>query len=105
MVQKVEPGQRRVTDIYFAVRAAGNRARFFYRVVGVLQNGFRLGQKSFSRVRQLERFRAAFKKLKTDFVFEVADLPAQARLRNVQLQRGARNIFRLGDGDEITEVA
>jgi hypothetical protein len=43
--------------------------------------------------------------LKADFVFEVADLPADARLRNVQLQRRARDIFRLGNGDKITEMA
>ena len=103
--QNLHRQRRRVADVDFALRSADGRARFFHRVFRALQNGARLGQKSFSRSGQLERFRAALKKLKTDFVFEVADLPAQARLRDVQLQRGARNIFLLGDGDEITEVA
>ena len=74
-------------------------------VLGVQQNGAGFGEKDFSGFRQPQGFGAAFKQLKTDFVFEIADLPAQARLRDVQLQRGTRNILLLGDGDEITEVA
>ena len=88
----------------FALRPANGRARFFHRVFSSLQHRTRFGQKSFSRSSQLERFRAAFKKLKTDFVFEVVDLPAQAGLRDVQLQRGARNIFIFGHGDKIAEM-
>jgi hypothetical protein len=40
-----------------------------------------------------------------DFIFEVVDLPAQGRLRDVQLRRGARDIFRFSHGDKVTEMA
>jgi hypothetical protein len=42
---------------------------------------------------------------KTDFVFEVVDLAADARLRHVKFRRGARNILLFGQGDEVTEMA
>jgi hypothetical protein len=54
---------------------------------------------------QPDGFCAAFKKLKLDFIFEVPDLAADAWLRDMEFQRGPRNIFFLGDGDEVAEMA
>ena len=45
------------------------------------------------------------KQIETDLLFEIADLPADARLRHVQLQRRARDIFLLGHGHEVAEMA
>ena len=103
--QNLHRERRRVADVKLAPFLAVDVARFVHRRFHALQNFARLRQKNFSRVRELERFRAAFKKRKTDFIFEVADLSAQARLRDVQLQRGAGDIFLPGHGDEITEMA
>jgi hypothetical protein len=50
-------------------------------------------------------FRAALKQGKADLVFEVADLAADARLRDVQLERGAGDVFLPGHGDKVTEMA
>jgi hypothetical protein len=80
-------------------------AGFIHRRVGVQQHFARRRQKNFSRRREPHGFGAAFEQLKTDFVFEVADLAAQARLRNVQLERGAGDIFLLGHSNEVTEMA
>jgi hypothetical protein len=41
---------------------------------------------------------------KSNFVFEIAHLFAQRRLRDVQLYRGARHVFLLAHGDEVTQV-
>ena len=38
-------------------------------------------------------------------LLEVADLPADPRLRNVQLQRGAREVLGFSHGHEVTEMA
>src|SRR6185312_4138597 len=43
-------------------------------------------------------------KLETDFILQVTDLAADARLRNVQLERRARDVFRLGHGHEVSQV-
>ena len=70
----------------------------------MLKNDARLGQKDFSRPGQPDGFRAALKKLKPKLIFEVVNLAADARLRDMELQRGTRNIFFLGDGDEVAEM-
>ena len=48
---------------------------------------------------------ATLEQLETDFVLQIANLPADARLRDVQLERGAGNVFLPGHGDEITKMA
>jgi hypothetical protein len=54
---------------------------------------------------EAHRFAAPFKQKKTDFVLEVVDLAADARLRDVKFRRGARNILLFRHGDEVTEMA
>src|SRR5689334_18654308 len=52
------------------------------------------------------RLGPAFKQGDTDFLFQVTDLPAQGGLRDVQLlRRRSGDVFHLGDGDEVTQVA
>jgi len=45
-----------------------------------------------------------FEQGKSDFVFEIAYLLAQRRLRDVQLQSGARHVLLLAHSDEVTQV-
>jgi hypothetical protein len=54
---------------------------------------------------QLDAVHAAAHQLNADLVFEIADLPAQRRLRGVQpLLRRQRQAALLGDRDEIAKV-
>ena len=99
-------GQRRcITHIDLIARSAGNGPGFVHSVESVLKNRARLGQKDLSRLGQPDRFCAAFKKLKPDLIFEVVNLTADARLRDMELQRCPGNIFLLGNGDKVAEMA
>ncbi len=88
----------------FALHSTHGGAGFFNRFIRPLQNRLRFGQKDFSRRRQPHGLGAAFQKREADFIFEVVDLPAQGRLRDVQFRRGARDIFRFSHGDEVTKM-
>ena len=72
-----------------AIGTAGDGAGIFHGVIGPLQHRARFLQKFSSCIGQFQRLGAAFKELHADFVFEVVDLPADTRLRDVQLQRCA----------------
>ena len=54
--------------------------------------------------RQLDLVRGAPEELDADELLERADLPAQRRLRQVQLLGGAPEVELLGDGDERAQV-
>ena len=43
--------------------------------------------------------------MSAEFIFEVTNLPAQRRLRNVQPRGGPCHILFLGDGHEVTKVS
>jgi hypothetical protein len=103
--QNLHRQRRRIADMDFTLCATHGGTGFFNGFIRTLQHGLRLGQKNFSRRRQPHGLRAAFQKLETDFIFKVMDLSAQGRLRDVQLRRGARNIFSFSHGDEVTEMA
>jgi hypothetical protein len=49
-------------------------------------------------------FRAVVEKRNAQFIFEVANLPAQRRLRNVKPRGGARHVLFFSDGDEVSQV-
>jgi hypothetical protein len=66
---------------------------FFHRVGGALKNVAGFAEKNLSGHRQAHGFAAPFKQEKTDFVLQVVDLAADARLRDVKFRRGARNIL------------
>jgi hypothetical protein len=54
---------------------------------------------------QFDTVHAAAQELNADFIFEIADLAAERRLRRVQPFFGRdRQASRLGDGDEIAKV-
>jgi hypothetical protein len=65
---------------------------------GVIENGSTCGG-------QLDASHAPGHQRGADLVLEIPDLPAQRRLRRVQLLHGGdREAARLGDGDEIAQM-
>lgn len=61
-------------------------------------------QKDLSRRQQRHSARRSRKELRTDFVFQRADLPTERRLCNMKSQRGASDVAFLGDCDEIADL-
>jgi hypothetical protein len=62
-------------------------------------------EKGFAGGGQFDAVHAAAHQLNADFVFQIADLPAQRRLRGVQPFLGReRQAALLGDRDEIAKV-
>jgi len=57
-----------------------------------------------ARIGQPNRLGRAFEQGKSNFVFQIADLSAKRRLRDMQLQRCARDVFHLGHRHEIAQV-
>src|SRR5207302_143411 len=97
--------RRRVTDVQFAPPARGDGPRRVHSVFRALQHRARFGQKRATRFGEPDGPGAAFQKQEAQLLFQVADLAAQRRLRNVQLQRGARDVLLFGHADEIAEMA
>ncbi len=54
---------------------------------------------------QLNRFRAAFEQLDAQRTFQLADLPRQRRLRDVQAFGGATEAQLFRHGDEVAQLA
>ena len=80
------------------------RARFDG-LVGAFQDVPRFGQEYAARLGEAHGLGGSLEKGKAELVLEVANLPAQRRLRDVQFQRGARDVLLFRGGDEIAEVA
>jgi hypothetical protein len=89
----------------FTASIGGDGTRSVDGLVGAFEDLARFGQKYAAGIGQADGFGGAFEEKKAEFVFEVAHLAAQGRLRDVQFERGARNVFRFSDRNEITEVA
>jgi hypothetical protein len=53
---------------------------------------------------QPNRFTGALQQSESHLLFEVAHLAAERRLRDVELQRGARDVLRLRHSHEIAQV-
>jgi hypothetical protein len=65
----------------------------------------RFGQEQATSLSQPHGFGAAFQEQEAEFLLQIADLPAQRGLRNVKLQRRARDVFFFRNADEVTDVA
>src|SRR5437762_1839020 len=89
----------------FATLSIRDRFRHLHRFVGSLQNGPGFVEKDFPSFGEPHRFRAVVEERNAKFIFEIADLPAQWWLRDVQSGRRARNALFFSDGDEVAQMA
>src|SRR4029079_12416559 len=64
------------------------------------QHGARLLEEQRALARELHSGRGPQEQLHSDFVFELADVPAERRLRDVELSRRFGEAVRVGDGGE-----
>ena len=64
----------------------------------------RVGEEALAGGQQGDTSRRALEQRGPELVLEVADLPGQRRLGDVELARGATDVLRLGHGDEIVDL-
>ena len=83
--ENADGGGGRIADMKDALSAGRNCARSFDGVVDSLQDSPGFGEESSSGFGQSDGFGAAFEQKKSEFFFEVTELPAQGRLRHVEL--------------------
>ena len=83
---------------------AADRLRHGDRLVDPAQDAPGPVEQRLAGQRQLDLVRGAPEQLDADELLERADLPAQRRLRQVQLLGGAPEVELLGDGDERAQV-
>ena len=79
-----------------------------YRQLGVphlLQHRARMTQKSLAAFGRCDAAAGSVQQLRTEFFFQVADLKAQRRLRDMHLGGGLRDARALDDGHEILELS
>ena len=62
-------------------------------------------EENFPRLGEPHGFCAMVEQRHAQLILQVADLPAQRRLRDVQPRRRARDVLFFGDSDEISQVA
>ena len=87
----------------FGFTRVRDRVRFLHCLIGLFQQSTCVIEKDTSGVRQADRLRGALKQSEPGLIFEIANLPAKRRLRNVKLERGARDVFHLGHCHEIAQ--
>ena len=98
-------GERRgVSDVDFPAVPGGESAGHTLCLLRARQNGFRLGKKHAALTGKVEGLCRAIEKRQPELVFEVSDLAAQRRLRNMQALGRAGDVFLFRDGDEIAQV-
>jgi hypothetical protein len=91
--------------VEFGAAAGGDGPRGLHRVVRALQHSARLDQERAAGFGQAHGLGGALQKREAELFFEVADLPADPRLLNVQLQGGVREVLGFSHGHEVTEMA
>ena len=98
-------GDRRyVTDVQLGLLARGRCPGCFDCFIYVFQHGASLLKKHATRVREANGFCGALKQIESDVVLEISNLRTKRRLRNVKLQRRARDVFQLRDGDKVAQM-
>jgi len=103
--QNVDGEGGSVADLKFGGGALGDGAGGADGVIGVAKHGAGVFEQRPASVGQAQGFGVALEKLEADFLLEIVYLTAQAGLGDVEFEGGARDIFLLGNGDEIAEVA
>ena len=88
-----------------ALRALSHMARLAHGFVDVVEDAFGPFIKDLSRGRELDMACVARQQQRLHLALELLDLPAQGRLRDVQLFRRARVAARIDDFDKIAELS
>src|SRR5208282_2932050 len=83
----------------------GRTMRCRHDAIGLNEGAARLFQHDAARVGKLDAAARALEQLHPEFVFELADLLAERRLRHMQALRGAAEVQLFSDGDEVAEVS
>src|SRR6266576_2270055 len=91
--------------MYFAALSAGHSLDRLHRLGHSLQDGPSLVKKNPARFSEPHGFGAMVEERNAELILEVANLPAQRRLRNVQPRGSPSHILFLGDGHEVTKVS
>ena len=89
----------------FADLAARGPARRLHRVLRALQDVLRAGQEGAAGIVQADPAATAVEQRRAHFLFQLADLLRQRRLRHAQLFGRAGEVLGLGRGHEIAQVA
>ena len=97
--------RRRVADVDFATLSVRNRFHHLHRFTGSLHNRAGFREKDFPSFGEPHGLRAMVEKRNAQLVFEVANLPAQRRLRNMKPRGCTRHVLLFSDGDEVSQVA
>ena len=82
-----------------------HRTHRLHGVLGALQHGPGFLQKNLARIRQPDRLGSPLQESEAEFVLEVANLPADRGLGDMELRRGARDVFLVGYGHEVSEMS
>ena len=102
--KNADGGRGRVPDLQFAAAVGGNGARFGYRGFRAIEDVARFGEKNAPGICKADGFGRALQKQEAEFALEIGNLAAQRGLRDMEFQRGARDVFRFCDRDEIPQV-
>ncbi len=99
-------GERRcIADMKSPARFVGDGMDRIDRLVHAKQNGPRFVQENLAGLGQGERLGRAAEKFHTELGFEIANLAAQRRLRDMEPGRGARDVLFLGHDDKIAKMS
>src|ERR1700733_3575299 len=87
----------RVADVDFTAASAGYGLDRLHGLLRALQHRPRFDEENLPGVGEPDGFRLMLEERNAEFAFEVADLPAERRLRNVEARGGARDVLFFGD--------
>ena len=88
----------------FAPLPAGNCFRHPHGIIGSLQDRAGFGEKDASGLGQPHGLHAVLEQRDAKFNFQIPDLPAQGRLRDVKSRRRACHVLFFGDGNEKASI-
>src|SRR5439155_15028571 len=103
--QQADFGPRHEAEGEGRPRRLGRALRRFLGCFRLHQRHACMVEKGFSGRGQLDAVSSAVDQLSADFLFEIADLPAQRRLRSVEFLLGGNGqTAGIGHGDEVAEM-
>jgi hypothetical protein len=102
--KKFRGGRRRVTDVDLAFFGAGRSANRLNGFIRAAKHFSRFIEKDAPYIGQAQRRGAALEERCPEFFLEVANLPAQGRLRQVQAPGGPGHVLLLGHSNKVAEM-